>query len=62
MIELETKVAYQEDMIEQLNNVIIEQQQSIDRLSARLDQMVKHLEAEENAEVNDLSDEIPPHY
>ena len=63
IIRLETKVAYQDDLIQQLNEVIIDQQQRIRDLESKTDLLSKKLEdllelaAEERS-----SGERPPHY
>ena len=64
LVDIETKIAFQEKTIKELNDVIYEQQQEIDRISAICDLLVKR--------VKDLSDfmpgsdgpadERPPHY
>lgn len=62
-VEIETKVAYQEDTIMQLNEVIIQQQQQIDylkRLSEQLLDRVNSMSAE--TDVITAQDEKPPHY
>lgn len=61
--QLEVKVAYQEITIEQLNSIITEQQNSIDKLQEQmkfLSQKIKHFEP---SMVIDINDETPPpHY
>ncbi len=64
LVDIETKIAFQEKSIKDLNDVIYEQQQEIDRLRAICDLLV--------GRVKDLSDfipgsdgpadEKPPHY
>ncbi|MGZ8190618.1 MAG: SlyX family protein [Methylococcaceae bacterium] len=64
IIELEIKAAYQEDLLQTLNNIVSQQQQQIVRLEATcsmLNERIKSLSTEggrENVEVN----EVPPHY
>ena len=63
-IELETKLAYQEDSLHQLNAVVTRQQEQIDRLLAvtrQLQERVKNLPQDEGQQ-GSLADEIPPHY
>lgn len=63
LIELETKLAYQEDTIQQLNSVVCRQQDQIDLLFKKFDLLVSRTE-----EISDkLPDEFdenerPPHY
>lgn len=63
LIEIESKIAYQEDTVQELNKVIYQQQKQIDRLEAICNSLINH--------VRDLSDamaasssanEKPPHY
>ena len=64
LIEIETKLAFQEKTIKDLNEVLYEQQKEIQRLGAICDALVK----QDNASLpsplgsNALSDEKPPHY
>lgn len=63
-IELETKLAYQDDTIRVLNEVVTRQQDQIDRLTAAfrsLDERVKNL-PQQDGEKTSLADEVPPHY
>ncbi|MEI6146660.1 MAG: SlyX protein [Methylococcales bacterium] len=63
IIELEIKVAYQEDLLQSLNNIVSQQQQQIDRITATcslLNDRIKSLSTEGNAGEN--VDETPPHY
>jgi len=59
---LESTVAFQERTIGQLNDVVIDQQQRIEQLEAKLVQILERLPREERL-VRDLADEDPPpHY
>jgi SlyX protein len=63
IIELEIKVAYQEDLLQLLNNIVSQQQQQIDRITATcslLNDRIKSLSTEGSAGEN--VDETPPHY
>ncbi len=63
IIELEIKVAYQEDLLQLLNNIVSQQQQQIDRITATcslLNERIKSLSTEGSAGEN--VDETPPHY
>lgn len=63
LIELETKVAFQEDLIEQLNQVITSQEVTISKLSRRLDDVVDTIKTQSDSGIKDLSQEVPPpHY
>jgi len=63
IIELEIKAAYQDDLLQSLNQIVSEQQQQIDRLSATcslLNDRIKSLSTEGSS--GESVDEIPPHY
>ena len=61
--ELETKLAFAEDLLDTLNLAIIRQQRQIDNLQEQfrlLHQQVRDSQAD--AEPTTLREEIPPHY
>ncbi len=63
IIELEIKAAYQDDLLQALNNIVAGQQQQIDRLEATcrmLNDRIKSLSVE--AAGGESSEELPPHY
>jgi SlyX protein len=63
LIELEIKLAYQEDLLQALNNIVSEQQQQIQRLEATCQLLYERLNSLAND--NDRTEpvnEIPPHY
>jgi SlyX protein len=51
LLELEVKASFADDLLEQLNQIIVRQQQQIDRLLR-----------EGAAPFRSLRDELPPHY
>ena len=59
---LETRVAFQDDTIQQLNDALVAQQERLDRLQAELRELIATL----NEGVGDATikpaDEVPPHY
>ncbi|MGR8942503.1 MAG: SlyX family protein [Gammaproteobacteria bacterium] len=64
IIELEIKVAYQEDLLQSLNQVVSRQQQQIDQLEAicrLLNERMQNLPAETGTAAAPVH-EIPPHY
>jgi SlyX protein len=64
IIELEIKLAYQEDLLQTLNNIVSEQQQQIQRLEKTcqmLYERMKSLSTETSGNSLDV-DEVPPHY
>jgi SlyX protein len=63
LIEIETKIAFQDDSIEKLNAVIIQQQNQIKKLEYKLSQLnIKVNEELQRPEENPNQYEIPPHY
>jgi SlyX protein len=64
IIELEIKVAYQEDLLQTLNDIIATQQQQIDRLSHAYKSMHERVTnlALKMPEDFPQTHEIPPHY
>ncbi len=64
-IDLETKLAYQEDASHQLSDVVARQQQQIDALETALRALIERvngLAVPEGATKGTLADEVPPHY
>jgi len=60
--DLETRLAFQEHTLQQLNDVIVTMRDQLDQLGHRLRQAEERL-AEADANISDpLRDEIPPHY
>lgn len=67
IISIETKIAYQEDTIAQLNDVVCTQQSQIDTLERQMQQLMGRVrDLSETASQADAShsatDERPPHY
>ena len=60
--ELETKVAFQEELIDQLNAALIEQQGDIKRLTRLLSQLTNQLQDLRSDNLLDHTLEPPPHY
>ena len=63
IIELEIKVAYQEDLVQELNKIVGMQQQQIDRLEATcklLNERINSISAGLN--MVSQGEEVPPHY
>jgi SlyX protein len=63
IIELEIKAAYQEDLLQALNQIVGQQQQQIDRLEATcgmLNERIKSLSSESGG--GESIEEVPPHY
>lgn len=63
LIEVETKLAYQEDAIRALNDVICRQQKQIDQLDATCRVLIDRLKTLwAAAQGVEGADEKPPHY
>ncbi|PHS72603.1 MAG: SlyX protein [Cycloclasticus sp.] len=62
--ELEIKVAYQEDTIQQLDSVICRQQDQIDALKKQFKQLTETTKdmSEDSKDSQSIIDDIPPHY
>jgi len=60
---LEVKLAYQEDTIESLNQIVIKQQEKLAHLEKTLTYVVERLKSSAGSE-QDINNEIelPPHY
>ena len=59
---LESKVTFQDDAIEQLNNALVHQQSRIDQLETRVTVLHKQLEAQGAGAADGLGEMPPPHY
>ena len=63
IIELETRLSYQDHTIEQLNEVVTAQQRQIDRLEDGLRAIRAHLQAGTSSGIRRPDEETPPpHY
>ncbi|CAM8497800.1 SlyX family protein [Morganella morganii] len=61
--QLESKTAFQDLTIEELNQVVTQQQMDITRLNERLRLLTERLKATSGSNVAPLSEEVPPpHY
>ncbi len=62
LVDIETKIAYQERTIKELNEVVCQQQNQIDRLNATCKLLAnRNKESSETSKYN-LIDDRPPHY
>jgi len=63
LIELETKISYQDHVIGELNEVVIRQQDQIDRLEKGSEQLRQHLKQNSGTGLARPDEEVPPpHY
>jgi len=62
--DLESRSAFQEDTMGQLNSVVIEQQQMIDRLSLQIEALRGAVQTitPGDSHSNSMIDDKPPHY
>ena len=63
VVELETRVAFQEDALQQLNDALLRQQQLLNRLTNDLAALTERLRGLDPSPVGRREDEPPPpHY
>jgi SlyX protein len=60
--DLEVKVAFLEDLVDELNRTAFRQQQQIEVLVAQLAALREQVLGAAQPEFRSLRDEIPPHY
>lgn len=60
--ELEIKMCYSEDVIDELNRTVFRQQQKIDFLAREIDALRQQIQSTAPQQGINLQDEIPPHY
>lgn len=62
VVDLETRLAFQEHTLQQLNDVIVEMRDQLDRMKYRLQMAEQRLEEVDPNMFNEPQDETPPHY
>jgi SlyX protein len=62
LTDLEVKASFNEDMLDQLNQVIVRQQDQIDHLMRELRELRERRPSTDDAAFRSLRDELPPHY
>ena len=60
--EIEIKIAFQEDLIQTLNNIVASQQQQISRLEETCKYLNERINNKSEEEHINQGAEIPPHY
>ena len=60
--DLEIKLSFAEDLLEELNRVVFRQQQQIEALQQELRALRQQVSTSLPNEQRSLRDEIPPHY
>ena len=62
LTDLEIKASFNEDLLDQLNQVIIRQQQQIDALVRELGQLRQQIPDAGSGVFSRAGDDLPPHY
>ena len=62
LMDLETKLSFQEDTLDQLNLIVYRQQQQIDALIAEVRRLGQQQPEGHTGAPRNLRDELPPHY
>ncbi len=63
LINIEAKITFQEDLIEELNKTVYQQQQKLDRLEAICEALASHIRSlAEAGNESKSANERPPHY
>jgi SlyX protein len=62
LTDLEIKASFTEDMVDQLNQVIVRQQQQIERLIREIGQLAQQIPDGDAGVPGRLREELPPHY
>ena len=62
LVELETRLAYQEATLQVLNEVVTRQQKQIEQLDVLCRQLLDRVVHADGAARGSAADEIPPHY
>jgi len=62
LIDLEIKLSFTEDLVDDLNHIIVRQQQQIDMLMREFSALNQQAGDNTNGAFRSLRDELPPHY
>jgi SlyX protein len=60
-VDIEIKLAHQEDLVDELNKVVYQQTRRIDQLEALVNQLAEHIRNNAQSGQNPVN-EPPPHY
>ena len=60
-VDIEIKLAHQEDLVESLNQVVYQQSRRLDQLEAMVSQLAEHIRNSVQSGPN-VSNDRPPHY
>ncbi len=64
LIDLETRISYQDESLRVLSDTVARQQKEIDQIRAYCQQLLERLKAQPESAGEEFSaaDEVPPHY
>jgi SlyX protein len=62
LTELEIKLSFTEDLLDELNTIVIQQQQRIDLLVREVTELKRQQNPLDATAARSLRDELPPHY
>lgn len=63
LVNIEAKITFQEDLIEELNKTVYQQQQKLERLEAVCKSLAGHIQSQAEAGNEGMpANERPPHY
>jgi SlyX protein len=62
LAEIEIKLSYAEDLVDNLNKTVFRQQEQIDLLQQQLTALHRQMQESSATERRDPSEEVPPHY
>jgi SlyX protein len=63
LANIEAKISFQEDLVEELNKTVYQQQQKLDRLEAVCESLARHVQSLTEARAEGMpANERPPHY
>lgn len=63
LVEIEAKITYQEDLVQELNKLVYQQQKKLDRLEAVCESLINHIrDLSEAVAETGAAHEKPPHY
>ncbi len=60
-VNIEIKLAHQEDLVDELNGMVYQQSRRIDQLEAMVTQLAEHIRNNAQSGPNPVNDK-PPHY
>ena len=62
LVNIEAKITFQEDLIEELNKTVYQQQKKLEQLEAICESLARHIESLAAANEGKPVNERPPHY